>query len=107
MIRRPPRSTLFPYTTLFRSREPRRGSSSAPCFGRMPVRRETRQGRRETPAKTFCEKTSRIASLLDGLDDDIDERRPSLSFYHIERPIQGRADLVRLRDRPFAEEAEG
>src|SRR2546430_13032250 len=23
MIRRPPRSTLFPYTTLFRSREPR------------------------------------------------------------------------------------
>src|SRR3712207_7459642 len=25
MIRRPPRSTLFPYTTLFRSRGPRRG----------------------------------------------------------------------------------
>src|SRR2546422_8487581 len=25
MIRRPPRSTLFPYTTLFRSRERRRG----------------------------------------------------------------------------------
>src|SRR3712207_7967813 len=25
MIRRPPRSTLFPYTTLFRSRHPRRG----------------------------------------------------------------------------------
>src|SRR3712207_7721721 len=25
MIRRPPRSTLFPYTTLFRSREDRRG----------------------------------------------------------------------------------
>src|SRR3712207_7794453 len=25
MIRRPPRSTLFPYTTLFRSREPARG----------------------------------------------------------------------------------
>src|SRR2546430_5713143 len=27
MIRRPPRSTLFPYTTLFRSRAPRRTSS--------------------------------------------------------------------------------
>src|SRR5688572_32213557 len=26
MIRRPPRSTLFPYTTLFRSRSPRCGS---------------------------------------------------------------------------------
>src|SRR6195256_2303607 len=27
MIRRPPRSTLFPYTTLFRSCNPRRGSN--------------------------------------------------------------------------------
>src|SRR2546429_5904497 len=33
MIRRPPRSTLFPYTTLFRSLSPRR----APCArGRSP-----------------------------------------------------------------------
>src|SRR4051795_13780192 len=30
MIRRPPRSTLFPYTTLFRSRCPRRGRAGAP-----------------------------------------------------------------------------
>src|SRR3989475_11892242 len=28
MIRRPPRSTLFPYTTLFRSRGPASGSAS-------------------------------------------------------------------------------
>src|SRR4249919_4146485 len=37
MIRRPPRSTLFPYTTLFRSnpaRSPAR--SSAPCLARAP-----------------------------------------------------------------------
>src|SRR5258707_11494273 len=36
MIRRPPRSTLFPYTTLFRSRKaiaPRRGFEQSPCFG--------------------------------------------------------------------------
>src|SRR2546430_10088097 len=36
MIRRPPRSTLFPYTTLFRScvhsRMRRRAVVSAPCF---------------------------------------------------------------------------
>src|SRR2546425_4295302 len=32
MIRRPPRSTLFPYTTLFRSR-------GAPCAGRLRARR--------------------------------------------------------------------
>src|SRR5260221_8851979 len=31
MIRRPPRSTLFPYTTLFRSPESIRGSSTRSC----------------------------------------------------------------------------
>src|SRR2546427_9503033 len=30
MIRRPPRSTLFPYTTLFRSKAQREGSAGAP-----------------------------------------------------------------------------
>src|SRR5215203_6624504 len=34
MIRRPPRSTLFPYTTLFRSRPRRRRPSSRPPGGR-------------------------------------------------------------------------
>src|SRR6266496_5994486 len=33
MIRRPPRSTLFPYTTLFRSRAP---SAPFPCPGSPP-----------------------------------------------------------------------
>src|SRR5215204_7429016 len=40
MIRRPPRSTLFPYTTLFRSALPVRG-----C--RMPARALLAPGRRE------------------------------------------------------------
>src|SRR3712207_8464991 len=31
MIRRPPRSTLFPYTTLFRSDGEARGPGSPPC----------------------------------------------------------------------------
>src|SRR5215475_15783193 len=34
MIRRPPRSTLFPYTTLFRSCEPRRCTPSCASRGR-------------------------------------------------------------------------
>src|SRR5437588_8837050 len=53
MIRRPPRSTLFPYTTLFRSqgrggRRParRRGSS-----GRLPDRVRRGGGRRPLPAR--------------------------------------------------------
>src|SRR5258705_6488031 len=32
MIRRPPRSTLFPYTTLFRSSQQRRFPSHGDCF---------------------------------------------------------------------------
>src|SRR2546426_2700232 len=40
MIRRPPRSTLFPYTTLFRSRRRRPGA----CRRRGRVRRRQRKG---------------------------------------------------------------
>src|SRR2546427_4430766 len=41
MIRRPPRSTLFPYTTLFRSRQP---------AGGRRARRRQREARRGGPA---------------------------------------------------------
>src|SRR5260370_16582979 len=41
MIRRPPRSTLFPYTTLFRS-APARGHR--PAFGPSPSTHSTRAG---------------------------------------------------------------
>src|ERR1043165_2504739 len=43
MIRRPPRSTLFPYTTLFRSP---RASRREPRQGPRASRRESRQGPR-------------------------------------------------------------
>src|ERR1035441_8321878 len=56
MIRRPPRSTLFPYTTLFRSRAPRLASGESQtarqCLRRLPARsreeRCSRTGRRVT-----------------------------------------------------------
>src|SRR2546427_10823983 len=38
MIRRPPRSTLFPYTTLFRSRRPAAPSTSAASSAANPHR---------------------------------------------------------------------
>src|SRR5438445_4384615 len=44
MIRRPPRSTLFPYTTLFRSKLPPR--STPPVRSKTP-RTSTRSGRRK------------------------------------------------------------
>src|SRR2546422_4814415 len=47
MIRRPPRSTLFPYTTLFRSLPDARDPGSAPGATRQrdPARRVRRPGR--------------------------------------------------------------
>src|SRR5437588_2714724 len=53
MIRRPPRSTLFPYTTLFRSRcgHPRRGCS---C-DLQPGGHHSR----ETPEASSCEESDR------------------------------------------------
>src|SRR2546430_4987028 len=47
MIRRPPRSTLFPYTTLFRS-------TQFPLASRIPSTRPTRTPRRTTGSPTFC-----------------------------------------------------
>src|SRR2546421_7403041 len=41
MIRRPPRSTLFPYTTLFRSSSSRPRSASPPARSSAPGRRGT------------------------------------------------------------------
>src|SRR3712207_7737705 len=46
MIRRPPRSTLFPYTTLFRSARPR---AARPAVGRRRVLHDRRRRRRPPP----------------------------------------------------------
>src|SRR2546430_7196844 len=46
MIRRPPRSTLFPYTTLFRSQAVRRRPYSRP----LAAGQRTRRVAQETPA---------------------------------------------------------
>src|SRR3989475_7213157 len=46
MIRRPPRSTLFPYTTLFRSQLHRVGGGETSRSDRRGVRPEHRRGRR-------------------------------------------------------------
>src|SRR5258706_7048575 len=40
MIRRPPRSTLFPYTTLFRSPSASSPASSSPATSRCPAARD-------------------------------------------------------------------
>src|SRR2546430_10662024 len=44
MIRRPPRSTLFPYTTLFRSREQRGVGAGHPGLALQPGQRLEQRG---------------------------------------------------------------
>src|SRR3712207_8631291 len=55
MIRRPPRSTLFPYTTLFRSRRsstPRRGGANGTAS--VGCRRASCRRRAAGRRRTFC-----------------------------------------------------
>src|SRR5207248_7023136 len=59
MIRRPPRSTLFPYTTLFRSRGPGRGDTGScrrRCAGRpaSPARSEEHTSELQSPYDLVC-----------------------------------------------------
>src|SRR3712207_6918641 len=64
MIRRPPRSTLFPYTTLFRSRRPRANRLRAGAVAaRAHVSAQRRLGRREAHAERALETLDRGPAL--------------------------------------------
>src|SRR5438034_2353691 len=72
MIRRPPRSTLFPYTTLFRSPRGRRASSELPPEGvrrlrdpRAPGAPDARRRRRGREGWRSEEHTSELQSHSD------------------------------------------
>src|SRR3989442_15216504 len=68
MIRRPPRSTLFPYTTLFRSREEFAGGLDAGEEDPLAALRSGRaSGRPFQGPKRFAE---RLHRLTHGLDPD-------------------------------------
>src|SRR6267142_6330192 len=58
MIRRPPRSTLFPYTTLFRSRAACRTARAAPALRPAPP------PRRYAPAPRASSGGQRVEELL-------------------------------------------
>src|SRR5262245_62608641 len=60
MLRRPPRSTLFPYTTLFRSRV---RQSAPPAVGRAVPHRPGLRRRDARPARRSEEHTSELQSL--------------------------------------------
>src|SRR5256885_11248492 len=56
MIRRPPRSTLFPYTTLFRSRSSRSSRLTRGDVGRPFTGRRSLAGRKGPPCKYQLER---------------------------------------------------
>src|SRR2546426_4286850 len=64
MIRRPPRSTLFPYTTLFRSRQPRReGPRPVGCLHLMAGGRSFRLERFDRCSERGDQSSDRIVRV--------------------------------------------
>src|SRR5260370_41013472 len=67
MIRRPPRSTLFPYTTLFRSPRPRpaiRSRSPGRCATSAPARPTPTTGRSEEHTSELQSHLNLVCRLL-------------------------------------------
>src|SRR2546430_12819855 len=65
MIRRPPRSTLFPYTTLFRSAHRLGGRAHAPLRGRrVAARRGRLAGRSEEHTSELQSQSNLVCRLL-------------------------------------------
>src|SRR2546426_7911308 len=63
MIRRPPRSTLFPYTTLFRSRARHRGAEPRLCGGlHRPLSPRRPDRRPRAAAQSIDRKSTRLNS---------------------------------------------
>src|SRR6266498_2009319 len=101
MIRRPPRSTLFPYTTLFRSR-PRRRQPAVRRGVRPPAPPPARRGGRDRKSTrlnsshvrisyaVFClkKKTSFLNRYLTPITDAI------MAFWNAPRDDPAHADLA-------------
>src|SRR3712207_7662227 len=64
MIRRPPRSTLFPYTTLFRSGVPLTGSRATPGGGHRPPPVDGAAGLPRSPAVTVTDQIPRATGAM-------------------------------------------
>src|SRR5690349_23854134 len=69
MIRRPPRSTLFPYTTLFRSCRPARGRTGSPCPTRTTPTPRGWTRARPTPATPPTRRSEEHTSELQSRRD--------------------------------------
>src|SRR2546422_5634338 len=68
MIRRPPRSTLFPYTTLFRSVLPAATAANDQLVGCLVLRAGALAERRHAPRSDRVTAALRLAQSLRGAD---------------------------------------
>src|SRR3712207_7993221 len=91
MIRRPPRSTLFPYTTLFRSRE-REDQREADRVRRLGRRRE-QPDQREHPGERVAEQEQQDDPEHDLAGARVDEVEAGRSEEHTSE-LQSRQYLV-------------
>src|SRR5207302_7922422 len=82
MIRRPPRSTLFPYTTLFRSR----GSKSQPFWRRDPADSNPGEARKARSEEHTSELQSR-ENLVCRLLLEKKKKKKKLNIIHIQDKI--------------------
>src|SRR3990170_5644382 len=91
MIRRPPRSTLFPYTTLFRSRTPPAGPRPR-RIGRIarlalsPVRSEEHTSELQSPDHLVCRLllVKKVGKIVQGIGTEIGELPHARTGYVIE-----------------------
>src|SRR3712207_9093682 len=79
MIRRPPRSTLFPYTTLFRS-ERDGGIREAGRGGRGRTSRGNRAGRGQVLGGAFAHRASRPGGRSDRKSTRLNSSHANISY---------------------------
>src|SRR2546430_12310674 len=83
MIRRPPRSTLFTYTTLFRSAAPRRSRILRPSTGGVPCGRSRRQDRKSTRLNSSHSQISYAVFCLKKKKKNLLQRAAYLHYRHL------------------------
>src|SRR5260221_939116 len=94
MIRRPPRSTLFPYTTLFRSARRSASTESIPFLSirrraALETRRRTQRFSLSTQKRRYCrlgrseEHTSELQSHSDLVCRLLLEKKKKECIYHV------------------------
>src|SRR2546430_9059546 len=101
MIRRPPRSTLFPYTTLFRSSKARRTAfSSSAVVGKTMSQRLTLLSSKATPNMRELERSEEHTSELQSQSNIVcrlllEKKKRDSQFAHT--PLAMRAHLQDLQ----------